>query len=452
MVASGVTKQYAAALAGNLAAMMSGMVMSWSSPALGKLGLWSSEEESWAGSLAALGAAFGPWVGGWGADRLGRRGVLLWSAVPATLGWAMLMAAEHPDLPHDGKIGLLYAARLISGAAVGAVYVALPMYIGEMSQPSIRGALGTLMQLIISLGMMVMYGAGPYISTLALGGISLVVPLLFAAAFFWMPETPYQFLQKDDVAGADKALQWFRDEGADTSGELKVMQEAAEELRRNKASMGDLFKVRGNVLALCLSLGLVLFQQLSGINAVLFYGQDIFQQANTGLGAEVSQIVVGAVMIVASCITPLAADRLGRKPLLLISAVGMAIADVALGTYFYVLEYQDASSLGWLPVTSLVVYIFVYSPGFGALPWAVMGEIFPTNVKALASSLTASFCWLVAFLITKFFSQISSSLGAYTPFWFFSVCCIAAALFVVFLLPETKGRRLEEIQAILNKR
>lgn len=452
MVASGVAKQYAAALAGNLAAMMSGMVMSWSSPALGKLGLRSEDEESWTGSLAALGAALGPWAGGWGADRLGRRGVLLCAAAPAALGWALLMAAEHPGLDHGARLGLLYAARLISGAAVGAIYVALPMYIGEMSQPSIRGALGTLMQLIISVGMIIMYGAGPYISPLALSGISLALPILFLVTFFWMPETPYQFLEKDDTAGAQKALQWFRDEGADISAELKVMQDAVAEQRKSKASMGDLFRTRGNLLALCLSLGLVLFQQLSGINAVLFYGQTIFEQADTGIDAQVSQIVVGAVMIVASCITPLAVDRLGRKPLLLISAVGMAVADVALGAYFYVMDHQDASSLGWLPVTSLVVYIFVYSPGFGALPWAVMGEIFPTNVKALASSLTASFCWLVAFFITKFFSQISLALGAYTPFWFFAACCVAAALFVVFLLPETKGRRLEEIQAILNKR
>lgn len=119
-----------------------------------------------------------------------------------------------------------------------------------------------------------------------------------------------------------------------------------------------------------------------------------------------------------------------------------------LGLYFYLKNVveQDMASLSWLPVASLVVYIAAYSVGWGPLAWAVMGELFASDVKSKASSITVIFCWVIAFCITKFFSNIEQALGTYTAFWIFAVFCVVSVLFVFFLLPETKGKSLQQIQ------
>lgn len=125
-----------------------------------------------------------------------------------------------------------------------------------------------------------------------------------------------------------------------------------------------------------------------------------------------------------------------------------------LGLYFYLKDVQHADDvveqISWLPVVALVIFISTYSVGWGPLPWAVMGEMFASNVKAKASGVTVSVCWFLAFIITKFSSNIEESFGNYTTFWLFGACCVASILFTVLLLPETKGKSLQEIQDELN--
>lgn len=123
-----------------------------------------------------------------------------------------------------------------------------------------------------------------------------------------------------------------------------------------------------------------------------------------------------------------------------------------LGLYFYLLNVakSDVTGIGWLPVTSLVVFTASYSVGWGPLPWAVMGELFAADVKSKASSITVVLCWVIAFLITKFFSNVELAVGSHTAFWIFAVFCVISAFFVFFLLPETKGKSLQQIQDELN--
>lgn len=127
---------------------------------------------------------------------------------------------------------------------------------------------------------------------------------------------------------------------------------------------------------------------------------------------------------------------------------------IALGLYFYLKEVQHAddvvAEISWLPVVSLVIYISTYSVGWGPLPWAVMGEMFASNVKAKASGITVSICWFLAFLITKFSKNMEIAFGNYALFWMFGAFCIANILFTVLLLPETKGKSLQQIQDELN--
>lgn len=123
-----------------------------------------------------------------------------------------------------------------------------------------------------------------------------------------------------------------------------------------------------------------------------------------------------------------------------------------MGLFFFLknVTHADVESISWLPVVSLVIYISLYSIGWGPLPWAVMGEMFASDVKAKASGITVFVCWALAFILTKFFSNIEALFGSHTAFWIFSACCVVAVLFTVLILPETKGKSLQEIQDELN--
>nr|CAD7442848.1 unnamed protein product [Timema bartmani] len=323
------------------------------------------------------------------------------------------------------------------------------MYCGEIAEDKVRGALGSLLQIMISIGLLSQYVVGPYVSYLVLTIFSAMVPFLFVVAMWFVPESPYQLIMARKNQQALESLQWLRGTKA-VNEELAVIEENVRDMLANKATPRDLIATKATITALYISIGLVSLQQLTGINAILFYCQTIFETSGSSLDSSVATIIIGTVMLLASTLTPFVVDSLGRRILLLISAGGMAVSLAALGTFFHLQNnHSDTSSIGWLPVVSLVVYIIVYSPGFGSLPWAVMGELFTPNVKSMASSVSASICWFFAFLITKFFSTISEELGSDYAIWIFGIFAVVAFVLVFFLLPETKGKSLQEIQAIL---
>nr|CAD7460396.1 unnamed protein product [Timema tahoe] len=434
----------------NLLVTSVGCALSWTSPTLPKMESGetdipaSSSEQSWIGSLTPLGAVFSPFLAGYAADRWGRKTTLLATACPVIVGWVLIACAEPAR-----SIPLIYVGRIIHGLCVGVAFTVLPMYCGEIAEDKVRGALGSLLQIMISIGLLSQYVVGPYVSYLVLTIFSTVVPFLFVVAMWFVPESPYQLIMARKNQQALESLQWLRGTKA-VNEELAVIEENVRDMLANKATPRDLIATKATITALYISIGLVSLQQLTGINAILFYCQTIFETSGSSLDSSVATIIIGTVMLLASTLTPFVVDSLGRRILLLISAGGMAVSLAALGTFFHLQNnHSDTSSIGWLPVVSLVVYIIVYSPGFGSLPWAVMGELFTPNVKSMASSVSASICWFFAFLITKFFSTISEELGSDYAIWIFGIFAVVAFVLVFFLLPETKGKSLQEIQAIL---
>ncbi|CAG7718364.1 unnamed protein product [Allacma fusca] len=201
------------------------------------------------------------------------------------------------------------------------------------------------------------------------------------------------------------------------------------------------------------SMMLMLLQQVGGINAVIFYAVDIFKDANTGLDENVSAIVIAAVQVVFVLVSTLLVERLGRKILLVVSELGMAVSLLALGIYFYIKEHEPekAATLGWLPLTSLVLYIITYNLAMGPLPWTMMGELLPPHVKSITSSIATAFCWGLGFLIAKFFKDMLAVLTSYGCYWLFSACSFAGFIYCLLVVPETKGKSLEEIQRHFSK-
>lgn len=345
----------------------------------------------------------------------------------------------------------LFVGRFIGGIAIGAVSVATPMYIAELAESSIRGALGTLFQLQLTIGVLFGYLAGMVGDHRALSFMSCALPMLFLITFSWMPESPVFLLSKNRKDAAKKALQWFRGRDYDVEDELTKMEDTIQEAEQKKGTLGDLMSSRGTVMALIIALGLMTFQQLSGINAVIFYSGKIFESSTSSLSATTASIIIGVVQVLATYSSTLLVDKAGRRILLLVSSTVMAVCLTALGLYFYLQSHgHDVSSISWLPLASVAMFIIVFSMGFGPIPWIMLGELFPSNVKGIASAVTAAFNWILAFAVTKSFQNLLDLLGSPVTFWLFAVMCIAGTIFTAVLVPETNGKDLEEIQLQLS--
>ncbi|XP_055907658.1 facilitated trehalose transporter Tret1-like [Eupeodes corollae] len=443
---------YLAAVCANLSSFAIGTCLGWTSPIMPKLQQATSdsplsekitqEEEAWISSLIAIGALVTPFVAGPLADMVGRKWTMISSSVFFVLAYVLMMIG--------GNVGMIYAARLIQGFGVGFIMTVQPMYVGEIATDDSRGALGSFMQLFIVAGILYAYAIGPYVSYMALQWCCLVIPIIFAVCFFFLPESPYYFAGKGQKSNAVRALQFLRGQSAEgVQDEMTLIQTTVDESIANKGSVADVVKNKGNRKALLICAGLISFQQLSGINVVLFNSQTIFIKANTGLDPAIATIIVGCVQVGSSGLTPLIADRLGRKIILLVSAGVMCISLAALGAFFYVQINGDPSGILWLPVPALIVFNIVYCVGFGPLPWAVLGEMFPANVKSTASSIVASTCWIFGFIITRWYPALDA-LGSYYAFWLFGIFCGVAFFFVLFIVMETKGMSLQQIQDKLN--
>ncbi|XP_047365216.1 facilitated trehalose transporter Tret1-like [Vespa velutina] len=449
--------QYIAAAAANLSIMATGAMLGWTSPILGRLMVKSddnpletpitADESSWIGSLVAIGAAVGSFAAGYSAERFGRKYTLLFCVVPYLIGWALIATAHN--------VAQFYVARLIFGVALSFAFTVVPMYVGEIAETSIRGALGSFLQLFITFGLLYSYVIGPYVSYTVFWILCACLPVIFFVLFLLMPESPYYLISKGNREAAVTALAKLR-----SKSEMAVQQEAddirdaLEESMKTQTKISDLFTVKANFKALIFTCFLASFQQLTGINVVLFYMQSIFAATGSTMDPNVSTIIVGSVQVAASFVTPLIVDRLGRRLLLITSGIGEIVTLAALGLFFYLKDVKEdvevVESISWLPVVSLVIFIATYCIGWGPLPWAVMGEMFASDVKSKASGITVSMCWFLAFFITKFSSNITEAFGNHTTYWMFAVFCVISVLFTIFVLPETKGKSLQQIQDELN--
>lgn len=174
----------------------------------------------------------------------------------------------------------------------------------------------------------------------------------------------------------------------------------------------------------------------------------LFQSAGSTLEASTATIIVGVIQTIATFFSTLFVDRIGRRILLFISDLVMAVCTLVLGVYFFLKTEttDDISNIGWLPVTSVCLFIITFSLGYGPIPWMMVGELFAPQIKGFASSLSCVLNWILAFIVTRFYSDLALSFGTHTTFWIFSVISVIGTVFVFFLVPETKGKTLDEIQ------
>lgn len=402
----------------------------------------SSEQWSWIGSATGLGAAGMCVLIGSLINMIGRKWTMLGMVAPFTIGWALVIWAQN--------VAMLLVGRVLLGVSAGAFCVAAPTYTGEIAVKEIRGTLGSYFQLMITVGILFVYAVGSGVNVFTLSLICGAIPLIFGVIFVFMPETPLYLVSKNRTEDAIKSLKWLRGSNYDYNSELSELQREHEERESSKITFVQAFQRRTTIKGLTIILGLMFFQQMSGINAVIFYTGYIFDAADTGIPSTIATIIVGVMQVIATFVASMVVDRLGRRILLLISDSIMALCTILLGIYFYLSRNSDSmQSLGWLPIVSLSVFIVVFSLGFGPIPWLMVGELFAPDVKGFAASLAGAFNWILAFIITKTFTNIREAIGIGETFWLFSAFSIVGTVFVFFVVPETKGKSLSDIQKML---
>ncbi|QCI67849.1 sugar porter family MFS transporter [Phreatobacter stygius] len=386
-----------------------------------------------------LGALFGALVAGRAVETSGRRALLLVAAVLFAVG-ALLSALIV-------AVWMLSVARLLLGIAVGIAALVAPLYIAESAPPARRGMLVSIYQLAITLGILGAYLVGYAFSESwrtmflfgALPGIALFVGM------FVLPDTPRWLAMKGRSAEAGAAIARIRavaPESPVVTAELAEIARIAE-ADQHKGTWSDLF---GPVIrpALVVGIGLFLLQQLSGINAVIYYAPVVFREA--GFGSASTQLLatvgIGIVNVAMTVVGMLLIDRIGRRRLLLI---GFAGTTLSLGM-IAIAAATDAAALDVLALIGLVLYIAAFAASIGPLPWVMMSEIFPLNVRGIGMSVASLANWTFNFIVVFSFPLLVSSIGLGGVFAIYAVACAAGILFTLRRVPETNGVALEEIE------
>lgn len=392
-----------------------------------------------------LAALAGGLIGGPLVDYIGRRRTILFIAPPFFIAWILIASAK--------VVHLVLVGRAICGLCVGVGSLAFPVYLGETIQPEVRGTLGLFPTAIGNIGILICYVAGKYLDWSGLAYLGAALPIPFFILMLMIPETPRWYISRGREAEARKALQWLRGKNAKIDSELRDIAFSDAHNASDDITISELFSMK-YMKAILICLGLMTFQQLSGINAVIFYTVKIFHMSGSSVDEKLSTIIVGIVNFISTFLATAIIDRAGRKVLLYISSVTMTLTLVVLGTFFYVQTdlKVDVSNLGWIPLASLMVYLLGFSLAFGPIPWLMMGEILPAKIRGNAASICTAFNWLCTFTVTKTFHNIIASIGPAGTFWLFGCICFVGLFFVVICVPETRGKSLEQIETKMTGR
>ncbi|CAH0724722.1 unnamed protein product, partial [Brenthis ino] len=442
-------KEYGTALCATLITATAGTCYGWPSPTLSYLQSKESSiptspaEGSWIVSIMILCSALTPIPSAYFADRFGRKTTLLLGAIPFILGWVLVIVAK--------SVPVLYVARMFSGLGYGIVYTVAPMYTGEIATNEVRGALSTLITLMNKVGILAQFCIGPFVTMRTLAAINLILPISFVITFIFLPESPYYYLKFERSERAERSLRRLR--SGDIRLELKNIEISVQEDMKNRGTWLDLISEATNRKALWISLGIFTIQQLCGSAAVVAYAQVIFEVTESKIEPYQESIILGCVQVLTCCVSVVLVDRLGRKPLLLLSALGVGLMNGIIGTYFYFYATNKPSvaNFYWVPITAILIYIVCYAIGLSTVPYVIIGEMFPTNVKLYASCVAHIYTGFSMFAVQKLFQVVKDAWGIYTVFWGFSVFSLLGLMFMLAVLPETKGKSFASIQAQLRR-
>ena len=425
---------------------------------------------------ALLGAALGAVTAGRLADKIGRIAVMkiaallfLISAIGAGLSYNLVGTNDDHYLGLPSGVWMLVLFRIIGGIGVGVASVIAPMYIAETSPPRIRGRLGSLQQLAIVTGIFLSLAIDKLLADMAGGSgkvlwlgleawrwmfIMMAVPaIVYGVLAYTIPESPRYLVAKYRIPEARKVLSVLLGE---KSLELTITR-IQESLKAEKPpSWRDLKKPTGGIYGIVwVGLGLSIFQQFVGINVIFYYSNILWEAVGFGESAAFNITVITSVTNIATTLIAIAlVDKVGRKPLLLIGSIGMAVTLGTMAFIFGLVAELKTNAAGELvpdlpgasgPIALIAANLFVVSFGmsWGPMVWVLLGEMFPNRIRAAALGLAAAGQWVANWLITVTFPGLRDHLGM--AYGFYAICALLSFVFVWQWVEETKGKHLEDM-------
>ena len=405
-------------------------------------------------SFFNIGAAVGALSTVFLSDKIGRKDTLIISLGTWSLGYLLLGIITNE--------WVLMAGRIITGVALGMSTSVAPMYMGEIASAKYRGLLGTLFQLMITLGVLLAYVVGiPFANVpdgyLWVGQFGLLVSLVSLVLMVFIPKSPVWLVFQERTEEAMMAFRFFRGKGASIANDM-INAENLAKLKSETYSYGILF-TKPVFMPFLLSTMIMVFQQLSGINAVVFYSADILKQAVPSVQPELIPLPPALVQVVVTFIASFFVDRFGRKLMLLIASFGMCGSSITIGTYFVLVDkvYPNCTNpdlsnqtschvLGAIVVIAVCCFFGFFAIAWGPVPWIFASEVLNVKLKNWTIALVTLSTWMASFVVTMGFPPYVTLVHEYGGFYTFACVNIAGIICIILFLKETKGRTLEQLQ------
>lgn len=338
----------------------------------------------------------------------------------------------------------------MNGIAAGAYSFNVLVYIGEIASKEIRGILLSLYEVSIKLGILFVYILGSFTNLFVLNSICGLLVLAYAIGFLFVPESPLFLIKQHKFEKARISLQFLR--GRDSKhieNELTTLQREIEEVEAAKTTFFQEIRVKATRNAFIILFFVFFFFQMSGNNAVIFYTTTILIESGIEIDPFIATIILGLIQVFAVSLSILFVDRHGRKILLIISNVVMMVGLIGVGVYFQFKVSSSLDSFRWLPIVFLCVYFLGFNSGVGSVSFVLLGELFSMNAKKVVAPLAQVTNFMMSFVVAIIFPIVADTVGMQYSFYVFSVFCLISLIFIITVLPETKGKSLAEIQILL---
>jgi SP family arabinose:H+ symporter-like MFS transporter len=407
-------------------------------------------QEGWFVASALLGCIIGVGFAGILADKFGRKAILFLSALLfAASALGCTIAPEHVTL-------IIF--RLVGGLGIGVASMVAPLYISEISIPQYRGRMVTLYQFAITVGILAAYYSNAQLLSWShtfayqnaflhwivvdevwrgMFGMGVIPATLFFVLLFFIPQSP-RWLTAHGYPDKAKAIL------ARVTNEATAEREVADiqaTLTQETGSVRQLLQP-GLRRALFLGVSIAVLSQLTGINVIIYYGPKIFTEAGFKVSESLdSQVIIGIMNVVSTILALWKIDDFGRKPLLLTGVIGMMVSLICIGSFFYAGSHSSI-----LLVVCILLYVTFFAFSFGCVTWTLLSEFYPTHIRGRAMSIATLSLWCGTFVIGQAFPWLLETLGGSGAFFLFACMCVPAILIAWRLLPETKGKTLEEIE------
>lgn len=395
------------------------------------------------GAMVGLGGISAPLISGFLARSFGCKKCILTFSVLNIIFSIMVIIARDPYT--------IIAGRFLAGVGAGGSCVVGPMYISEISSVKLRGTMGSFFEFGIYVGVAITACAGAYINYIDLTILNAAVVMATMICCVFLPESPTHLMKSGDRKGAQRALEFYRDTGYDTTKDLDAIQDEIDAIARANYNTFDLFKSKATKKGLISSLGLTAFQQLSGVSAIIAYAVQIFQHADTSVDAYTSSVIIAYVELISAFVVVFTMELLDRRTYLFISTIGICISHICLGAYFsckalgIVLPLMD-----YIPIICFTCFTIAFAVGMGPVPWMMNGELYSIEAKGPAGGLIITLTWIGMSVMTKTMPALLEQVSPAFTFYLYGALSGIFVFYIMMFIPETRGKTLQQIQLELN--